>query len=270
MDKTLFQSKQIWRAYTYKCEMSFKTRNGTIACGVVPPLKLTDVYARPEFVAEHEGRSAFLLSVAYEWYPNLADDREKLATVQFMLMHDGGERKGGDKLDDGSRSHEEARTLEEATMRELFSCFPEERQFELNRRYRDFEDYADEMSFAKAMDKAEAVLWQIFLYKQGHVGYVTWKNPPSGRDLRFGKILGTYRAIDIWCLHYRVATKHCPWQSGTWLVNDVLRAAFLDVMGEIPYCMTIDVTDIPLDIPEDETYAEILEFPEDRFERGLA
>lgn len=262
-------SQEIWRGYSYKCDMSYKTRNGTIACGVVDRLELVDPYSRPEFVAEHEGRSAYLLSLLYSWNPVIADEHQQLENLQFMLMHDGGERIGGDALDDGSGERKAAQALEKRTMYELFECYPEARRPRLMDQYKKFESYSSNMAFPKAVDKIEAVLWQIYLYKHGRVGYVSWKRPPSGRDLRFGKILGTYRAMDVWCLHYRVVTWNLP-EDERELLDNVLKTAFRDACGKLPYCMTINVADIPLDLPEDEWNFEILDFPEDALGMGIA
>ncbi len=253
----------IWRAYVHKAEMSYKTRNGTIACGVTSELDLSDAYSRPEFIAEHEGRSAFLFGMITSWQPYLMSPEMRADRMLFLLMHDAGELVGGDRLDDGSSEHsnEDLSQLEKEAMLEMLFCFPSWEHRRMTSIYDKFEEYRDSEVFIKAIDKVEAVLWQLFLHMHGHTGYVTNKKCPSGRDLRFGEILGTYRAIDVWCLHYRVALKDVKYRS-VQLVDDVLKAAFMAVFGELPYCMTIDVTDISLDSPEDEAVSSVVEFPE--------
>ena len=148
-------------------------------------------------------------------------------------------------------------------------CFPDWCQSDLIAQYEEFENYSGAMAFPKAVDKAEAVLWQIYLYKHGRVGYVSWKKSPSGRDLRFGKILGTYRAMDVWCLHYRIVTRDLP-DDERELLDNILAAAFTDVCGKLPLCMTIDVSDIPLELPEDYDCYELMDFPEDILTVGIA
>ncbi len=237
--------KQIWLAYLMKCEMSYRTRNGTIACRALKALDINDIYQRSEFVAEHEARAAYLLGLFMLSYPGLVPDTEWFQQLMFMLIHDHGEFELGDQLDDGTMPHDEVRKTEEETMQKLAKLYPDDFQNRIMKMYREFETYSGEQMLAKAIDKAEAVLFQVFLYKHGLSGDVRKKEYPSERDLRFGRLLGTYCSADIWCLHARVAIKHMPAEIIT-PVESLLNVAFMDTYNRIPECMMLDTAEIEL------------------------
>lgn len=253
------RSKNVWRAYMLYSETGFIERGGTIACKVVSSLNLPreEMYSmKPEFVSEHQGRSAFLLGLILMHYPELFDQSTWFTQLMFELCHDVGEIKHGDILDDGSRLGSDAllgmRQDEEELMDEFFLYFPSHYSIEMQDIGPKFESYKDRMPlFLKMVEKLDAVLYQLFLYNRGTCGDVKAKKPhPSGRDIRFAKILGTSRAIDVWTLHLRVAVKHAP-EDLKEPLRKILTAAFKDTYRSMPECMTIDVTDIPLDAPED-------------------
>lgn len=255
------RSKNIWRNYYTYCETSFVERGGTIACGVLPSLKKRDdaflYQSKPEFVSEHQGRSAFLLGQILMAYPELTDPKTWFSQLMLVLCHDVGEYRHGDLLDDGSGIKDEQikamKTEEAEIMDEFFLNFPDRFSMEMVEMLPKFEAYEGGAPLLdKMVEKLDAVLFQIFLYTKGVVGSVKWKQPePSGRDLRFADIVGTPRAIDVWAFHFRVATKHAPAEFKKPL-NKILSAAFRDIYGEeLPPCMTVDVTDVPLDDPSD-------------------
>ena len=274
-----------WLAFCDKCATSFIPRSGYIASGLTDKFrrKRKNIYRKPEFVAEHEGRSTYLYSLlrlwsAYDQLPNVFEgvntvkslDNERLENQiypiasLFLQIHDVCERILGDKLDDGSSTHANAKEIEKAVMEEHFSHYPPPVADTLRAFYPIFESYGkegdageygnlfvQEACFAKAVDKADAVGWQLFLATKGRIGDILFKKPPSERDLRFAGILGTNRAVDIYALGLRVATKHLS-RELLYPVNCFLKAGFKDAFQEVPECMTIDVTDIELDEPRED------------------
>lgn len=246
----LSEGEKCWRAYKLKCETSFKTRNGTIACKALPRPKHTG-YKKPEYISEHEGRTASLFGLLYSYeYHSTAVPINRVDAFSVMLMllcHDIGEIYTGDALDDGTAPHDRNRKIEQAVLEELYSYFPNSEQ--MLGIQNDFEDYSGEkiVQYAKMVDKAEAVAFQLFLKTKGIAGDVAKKSPPSQRDLRFAKILGTSAAIDVWTLHYRIATKNIQPDNFTYRLNEFLKAGFIDAYGHIPKCLTIDVANLELD-----------------------
>lgn len=253
-------SDAIWDAYNMKCETSFIFRNGTLVCKVTEPLELEYIYKKPEFVAEHEGRSAFLFALIAMYYgeslslssrPGSVDYEELFWYLTFLLCHDVGEINGGDTLDDGSNDHSEAQVGEDRVMKKLFSYFPGGVRRRMTQIRKGFEGYVGERGtqLAKAVDKAEAIAFMLYLKGKGVSGDIKLKNPPSKRDIRFAEILGTSQAIDVWCLHYRIATKHMP-RTIREPVDNFLAAGFRDAYCDspkLPLCMRIDVSNIELD-----------------------
>lgn len=253
------RSKRIWENYYTYCGTSFIERGGTIACKVLPSLRSSDNFPfdkKPEFVSEHQGRSAFLLGQILMNYPELTDPSTWFLQMMFVLCHDVGEIKHGDLLDDGSMMDndylQELRHDEEELLDDFFCNFPERYGIQMAEIAPLFEAYAGGYPLLdKMVEKLDAILFQIFLYTKGVTGDVRRKQPqPSGRDLRFAKIIGTSRAIDVWAFHFRVATKDAPHDYKKPLTK-LLEVAFISIYGCLPKCMTIDVTDVPLDDPAD-------------------
>ncbi len=254
------RSKNIWHNYYTYCETSFVERGGTIACGVLPTLKRrgdTDIYNRKsELVSEHQGRSAFLLGQILMNYPDLTDPATWFSQLMFVLCHDVGEYRHGDLLDDGSlKANAEAISYREEELEildEFFCNFPERYCMEMVEMLPQFEGYQGRAPLLdKMVEKLDAILFQLFLYTKGACGNVKWKKPhPSGRDLRFAELINSPRAIDVWTLHYRVATKHAPIEFRKPL-SKILEVAFKEIYGVLPECMTIDVSDVVLDDPSD-------------------
>lgn len=253
------RSKRIWENYYTYCETSYIERGGTVACGVLPSLKTRDCFPydkKPEFVSEHQGRSAFLLGQILMNYPDLTDRSTWFLQLMFVLCHDVGEIRHGDILDDGSMLGDETmlemRRDEEALLDEFFCKFPERYSLQMAEIAPLFEGYTGGYPLLdKMVEKLDAILFQIFLYTKGVVGDVRRKQPhPSGRDLRFARIINSSRAIDVWAFHFRVATKGSPDDYKKPLIK-LLKIAFEQVYGYIPDCMTIDVSDVPLDDPAD-------------------
>ena len=254
------RSKNIWHNYSVYCESSFGERGGTVACGVLPALCLHDPFpysAKPETVGEHMGRAAFLLGQVLMNYPDLVDPKDWFLHLMFVLCHDVGEYKNGDILDDGSRDDDEEiqglRAEEMEIMDEFFCNFPERYGLFMVEMLPKFEEYAadDAALLDKMVEKLDAILFQLFLYSKGVAGDIRRKRPcPSGRDLRFAKIIGSTRPIDVWTFHFRVATKHAPEEYKKPL-RKILEVAFKETYGYLPSCMTIDVSDVPLNDPSD-------------------
>ena len=254
------RSANIWHNYYTYCETSFCERGGTIACGVLPSIKHKDdpfLYnKKPEFVSEHQGRAAFLLGQILMNYPELTDPRTWFSQLMLVLCHDVGEYKYGDLLDDGSgngnKYFQEMKDEEAEIMTEFFKNFPSRYSAEMLEMIKQFEDYTGGAPLLdKMVEKLDAVLFQLFLYTKSVVGNVNWKQPhPSGRDLRYAKLVGSPRAIDVWTLHYRIATKNAP-EKFQKPLRKILKVAFSEVYGDIPTCMTLDVTGVPLDDPSD-------------------
>ena len=253
------RSKNIWRAYMMQCETGYIERGGTIACGVVRSLNLPreDMYGlKPEFVSEHQGRSAWLLGMLLMYNPELFDQSIWFDMVMFENSHDIGEIRHGDILDDGTILDNEIllgmREDEDETADEFFCYYPNYWSTEMLTMRPKFEEYQGSPElFMKMTEKLDAILFQLFLFTKGTSGDVRAKKPePSRRDLRFAKIVGTTRALDVWTLHFRVATKHAPEEYLRPLLK-LLEAAFKDTFRYVPVCMTVDVSDIPLDAPED-------------------
>ena len=253
------RSKNIWRNYYTYCESSFCVRGGTVACKVLPDLKNYDGFPynkKPEFVSEHMGRSAFLLGQILMNYPDLADQKTWFTQLMFLLCHDAGEWKNGDILDDGSMKGNaeliEARNEEAEILDDMFCNFPDRYGMKMCDMLPKFESYSGTYELLdKMVEKVDAILFQLFLRTKGVAGDVKWKEPePSERDLRFGALINCTRAIDVWTLHYRVMTKNAPKEYQEPLLK-VLKVAFQDAYKDVPLCMTIDVTDIELDVPLD-------------------
>lgn len=253
------RSKKIWENYYTYCETSYVERGGTVACGTLPTLRTRDGYpydSKPEFVSEHQGRSAFLLGQILMNYPDLSDPSTWFLQMMFVLCHDVGEIKHGDILDDGSMTDnsviQEMRRDEEELLDDFFCNFPERYSIQMAEIAPLFEGYAGGYPLLdKMVEKLDAILFQLFLYTKGRVGDVRRKRPnPSGRDLRFAEIIGSSRAIDVWAFHFRVATKDAPEDYKKPLIK-LLNTAFKSVYNYIPDCMLIDVVDVPLDDPAD-------------------
>ena len=253
------RNKNIWHSYFIYCESSFVERGGTVACGVLPPLSLHEPFlykAKPETVAEHMGRAAFLLGQIFMNYPDLVEPEERFVHLMFVLCHDVGEYQNGDLLDDGSVISSDVlstlRTEEMEIMDDFFCNFPERYGMRMTEILPNFEDYTGDAALLdKMVEKLDAILFQLFLYTKGVVGDVRKKKPcPSGRDLRFANIIGTTKTIDVWTLHFRVVAKDAPeeyWKP----LRKILETAFKETYCHLPDCMTIDVTDIPLNDPSD-------------------
>ena len=253
------RSKNIWHCYYTYCESSYCVRGGTIACGVLPKLQNHDgvIYdKKPEFVSEHMGRSAFLLGQILMNYPELAKPETWFSQMMFLLCHDAGEWKNGDILDDGSMGDNvallEARNEETEILDEMFCLFPDRYSMQMCAMLPKFEGYTGTYELLdKMVEKADAILFQLFLRTKGIAGDVKLKKPePSERDLRLAEILGCSRSIDVWTLHYRIMTKNAPKEYQEPLLK-ILKAAFLDAYRDIPKCMKIDVSDLELDTPLD-------------------
>ena len=254
------RSKNVWHAYATYCETGYIERGGTIACKVVSSMGLLreDMYSmKPEFVSEHQGRSAFLLGLLLMHYPELFEKKvDWFGMMMFELCHDIGEVRHGDILDDGSALDNSTllgmRDDEDEFMDEFLLYLPSHYGIEMQDIRPRFEAYEGKRPlFLKMVEKLDAILFQMFLYTKGVSGDVKAKKPePSRRDLRFAKIIENSRAIDVWTLHLRVAVKHAPEELKEPL-RKVLTAAFKDTYRYVPKCMTVDVTDIPLDAPED-------------------
>lgn len=262
------KSKNIWRNYYIYCESSYCMRGGTIACGVLPRLKgfedPSSYYdKKPEFVSEHMGRSAFLLGQILMNYPDLTDKDTWFSQMMFLLCHDAGEYKNGDLLDDGSLKDSDeflrAKDEEMETLDEMFCNFPSRYSMEMCNMLPKFEEYSGTHELLdKMVEKLDAVLFQLFLYSRGVVGNVKWKKPyPSGRDLRFADIVGSPRAVDVWTLHYRIATKHAPKEYQEPLFK-ILKAAFSEVYPDVPRCIIVDVSNVLLDAPSDKEYEKAM------------
>lgn len=253
------RSKRIWQNYYTYCETSYVQRGGTIACGLLPPLVLNGEFPydkKPELVSEHQGRSAFLLGMILMNYPDLTDKEAWFLQLMFLLCHDVGEYKNGDILDDGTMNGndilEAKRQEEEAILDDFFCNFPERYSLQMAEIAPLFEGYVGGYPLLdKLVEKLDAVLFQLFLYTKGIVGDVRRKSPhPSGRDLRFAKLIGSTRAVDVWAFHFRVASKNAPEDYLKPLLK-LLKVAFESVYGYIPSCLTVDVTEVPLDDPAD-------------------
>lgn len=252
------RSSNIWSTYYTYCESSFCPRGGTVACKVLPPFKVRDNFpynCKPEFVSEHMGRSAYLLGLFLMSYPDLTDSDTWFLQVMFELAHDAGEYKNGDMLDDDSISPEGLAAIKEEEihiLEEMFLNYPGNYGMQMIDMLPKFEGYTGGFPlFDKMVEKLDAILFQIFLYSKGIPGDIRWKEPkPSKRDLRFAKIIGSYRVCDVWAFHFRVATKHAPLEYQKPL-RKVLEVAFKSIYGTIPPCMTIDVTDVPLHVDVD-------------------
>lgn len=249
------QMLDCWKAYKMKCETSFVTRNGIIACGVVKEPNVENLYEKPEFVSEHEGRSAFLYALLIAWCKenNGPDCLRKIESSDMFLLlcHDIGEILNGDALDDGSSPHDESRHDETKLFSEFCDYLPIGLDLSIRHRYGCFENYNGSLltKFCKVVDKAEAIAFQLFLATKGFTGDIMKKEHPSGRDLRFGRLIGCNKSIDVWTLHFRVVTKGIE-EELLEPVTAFLNAGFLDAYGSIPTCMTIDVEDIPLDVED--------------------
>lgn len=262
--------KLAWQAYKMKCETSFLVRQGLVACGLVQDIDFENIYRKPEFVSEHEGRAAYLYCVIMLWqsfndliepfggdYKTMPkDDKERVehrlhfssvdpALVFFLLAHDIGEIRCGDTLDDGSIMHELTRSEEAMTMDELFNRLPPSLLSYFRELRLAFEGYdADSnvnAAFIKAVEKAEAIAFQLFLHEKGFDGDITLKKPPSERDLLYAEVLGTNTAADVWALHYRVAVKDID-PDILRPVTTFLQTAFLESYNCLPECMTIDIS----------------------------
>lgn len=253
------RSKNIWRNYFTYCESSFVERGGTVACGVLPSLSLYESFpyrAKPETTGEHMGRAAFLLGQVFMNYPDIVKPEERFEHIMFVLCHDVGEYQNGDILDDGSTFNNEVlavmRTEEMEIMDDFFCNFPDRYGLKMVEILPQFESYTGGAPLLdKMVEKLDAILFQLFLYTKGVVGDIKKKKPrPSGRDLRFAEIVGTTKALEVWAFHYRVATKDAPevYQKP---LRKILETAFKETYGYLPSCMTIDVTDVPLNDPSD-------------------
>lgn len=251
----------IWAAYKMKCETSFLARTGSIVCGALLPANYEDIYKKPEFVAEHEGRVAFLyaLIMLYHKQPfrvNQESASESLRHVFWLLSHDIGEMAAGDQPDDGSSGHENSRALEDKIFNEFFDYLPGEYRFFFEKTHDDFENYNGtvESQFDKMLDKVEAILFLLFLKEKGIEGDIMKKNPPSRQDTRLAKLCGSSSTIDVWCLHARIKTKNMS-PKIIELMDAILVAAFSDAYREeitknddkLPKCLTMDVTNLRLD-----------------------
>jgi len=228
-------------------------------------LVICNAYAKlPDLYPFHKGEKAEPENGGWRWFRDQVDP----CVSHLVMTHDVGETVLGDQLDDGSGEHENSRDKELDYMRYFFSYYPEflskdlETQFDIFEKYGKTDDLAlqqdlwdsdvaiDEIAFAKAVDKAEAVAFQLFLYTKGSKGDIAHKNPPSKRDSRFARILGTARSPDIYALGYRVATKHLD-KELLRPIDSFLKVAFEFTFDKVPDCMTIDVSDIELDLPEE-------------------
>ena len=257
-----------WEAYCMKCETSFLVRQGFVACGLTNDVDIEDIYRKPEFVSEHEGRAAFLYCLISVWqyfedlvephggyYTTLSkNDKEDITLkmrhssidpmlVFYLLIHDVGEIYDGDKLDDGSAPHEEVLEDECAVMDQFFHLLPIPLFHSASGLHRMFEEYDDSRgglaAFIKAVDKVEAIAFQLFLQKHDHFGNIMYKKPPSERDQYYAEFLDTNLSADIYTLHYRYNFKHINPEIIR-PVNNFLEAAFRDVYGQIPDCMKVD------------------------------
>lgn len=253
--------ENIWAAYKMKCETSFITRTGSIVCGATTPITIDDIYRKPEFVAEHEGRVAFLYTLIMLWHKqpftvSSASVSESLRHVFWLLVHDVGEIASGDQPDDGSVGHNEARAAEDKIFNELFDFLPGEYRSWFERTHENFESYGGtvETQFDKALDKVEAILYLLFLKEKGIEGDINKKTPPSRQDLKLANLLGTSNTIDIWCLHFRIATKGLNPKILD-VLDELLVAAFSDIYraeiiangDKLPKCLTMDVANLRLD-----------------------
>lgn len=233
---------EIWQAYKEYCETSYVMRNGTIACDVLKPWATDYTYLRAECVAEHQGRAAYLLGLVLMYFPHISSKNAWFYEIMHMLSHDVGEVQYGDVLDDGSEEHEISREKEMTALDEHYDHYPEGYKDVFRALHRNFEGMSTSTeTFDKLVDKAEAVLFVIFLLSKGTEGDVRMKSPrPSEQDLKYGGILGTYRTADVWCLHFRDIAKDVS----SMLVSplfEVIKQAFLDVDGRIPLCCKVNV-----------------------------
>ncbi|MBR5621031.1 HD domain-containing protein [Candidatus Saccharibacteria bacterium] len=236
-------------------------RSGLMVCGATTPITIEDIYHKPEFVAEHEGRVAFLYALIMMYHKQPFTTRggsasESLRHVFWLLSHDIGEMASGDQPDDGTKGHSEARPEEDKIFNEFFDYLPGEYRNWFERTHDDFESYGGtvETQFDKALDKVESILYLLFLKEKGVEGDTNKKNPPSKQDQKLAKLLGTSKTIDVWCLHYRIAIKHLNPRIID-VLDELLVAAFSDIYrteilengDKLPKCLTMDVTNLRLD-----------------------
>lgn len=266
-----------WEAYCMECLTSFLVRRGLVACGLTNDANFEEIYRKPEFVSEHQGRSTNLYFLISSWYyyekflepygcyeALSRDDKDRIMLklrnesidpwIAFYLSsHDIGEIRSGDALDDGTPEHEESRLIEYEVMSDYFSLLPPPMSKPAFVFREGFENYDDSVTnlplLAKAIDKVEAISFQLFLYTKGFVGDIMNKEPPSERDLRYAEILGTTRAADVWTMHYRVLFKNISpgtIEPANLFLETAFRNAYCDLLEDrqLPKCLTVDVTNI--------------------------
>lgn len=164
----------------------------------------------------------------------------------FMLMHDVGEIKRGDALDDGSGEHE-ARLKDEAEVFEEMLTYLPESEVEWFRTMRErFENYEGHTAgLDKIIDKLEAILYLLFLETKGLFGWLRNKEYPSERDLKMAEFAGTDCCTDVWTVHYRTMAEKVPVDIRE-VANSILRQSFLTVRGEVPQAFTRDLSELSL------------------------
>lgn len=239
---------KIWMSYRMFKKEAEVTRAGYYLCKVYPDPdgiwgrldsagKLTDQdYARlgdlrSESDLEHSAGMSRLVTDMAAWFPELFPN--PTCAAKLAQLHDIGEIYIGDIADDGSPEHAQKEDLEQIAFLEWLYNQPEEIWEDTYQYYLEFQDKSTKRGQTLYIaDKLEAILQLLNYELRGIYGDVRLKEPPSERDLEFGKTIGTYNATDVWAYHFKtnVVDQYSPDITLPFLC--VLDSAVTDVRGE--------------------------------------
>ena len=205
-------ARNLWKNFETMTELSYVLRKGFEVCGIYTidvggPVKIfsdPEMLIRPESTAEHSARVANLLSEIMLWYPQYFTKVDHFLVCKTALNHDIGEVEVGDVCDDGGRAHDLKADAEWKAVKAFYGHLPTKIEAKMLDYHRQFEDCNTLLGqMIKMADKVDAIGKLILFEQRGLKGNVYLKDPPSKRDVKFAKMIGTGNCTDVWARHLK-------------------------------------------------------------------
>lgn len=187
-------------------------RSGTVLYGCLAERPL-DV---AESVGDHSFGLSALIMLVRMFFPYYFFNAEGRVIQKMALFHDVAEVKTGDIPDDGRPGHEEKLAREPELVAELLKELPPgERDaivhFSSELQHEEKSEMSELVQSFWCADKAEAILYCLYLMSIGHPGCARHKGEQiSTRDFEGCHATGEESAAAIWAYSYMVQSQKLP------------------------------------------------------------